>query len=380
MQTLITSQGAFRLARYPDREADPLRPWDAADEYLLHHLAESDATISTPLIVNDRFGVLSTALAQHRPTLISDNYQDHLGAVANLGHNQGLAGSICCLSSLDPLPTAPGMVLLKLPKNLALLEYQLRRLRSVLRPGQVIIAAGMTRHVRTGVLERFERLIGPTTTSLARKRARLIFARFDPDLELSPEPTPTQYSLPTGEVLTNHANVFSRNQLDLGTRTLTQALSDAQRVGDAKVVDLGCGNGALGITAAQRNPAAHITFVDVSFMAIASAQANFQAAFGQRPARFVVGDGLGALRSGEPIPADSVDLVLNNPPFHSNHAISLGTATQMFRDAHRVLRPGGELWVVGNRHLPYPRVLRGLFAHCRVITHTRKFHVFRATR
>jgi hypothetical protein len=44
--------------------------------------------------------------------------------------------------------------------------------------------------------------------------------------------------------------------------------------------------------------------------------------------------------------------VLNNPPVHENHAIGDATAWQMFTESRDVLQPGGELWVVGNRHSP----------------------------
>ncbi|WP_234364664.1 methyltransferase, partial [Streptomyces sp. SM8] len=36
----------------------------------------------------------------------------------------------------------------------------------------------------------------------------------------------------------------------------------------------------------------------------------------------------------------------------------------MFAGARRVLRPGGELWVVANRHLGHHRQLRRLFGNC----------------
>ena len=46
--------------------------------------------------------------------------------------------------------------------------------------------------------------------------------------------------------------------------------SDAQRT----IVDLGCGNGVIGLVAATRNPQAALAFVDESFMAVASANAK----------------------------------------------------------------------------------------------------------
>jgi 23S rRNA (guanine1835-N2)-methyltransferase len=56
--------------------------------------------------------------------------------------------------------------------------------------------------------------------------------------------------------------------------------------------------------------------------------------------------------------------VLNNPPFHENHAIGDATAWQMFTESRDWLQPGGELWVVGNRHLAYHAKLKRRFGKC----------------
>ena len=60
MNQLTTAQGDFLLARFPRREKELLRAWDAADEYLLLHLAENELLQAdmTLLIVNDAFGGL----------------------------------------------------------------------------------------------------------------------------------------------------------------------------------------------------------------------------------------------------------------------------------------------------------------------------------
>ena len=110
-----------------------------------------------------------------------------------------------------------------------------------------------------------------------------------------------------------------------------------------------------------------------SYMAVASAQHNWQALFeDRRPARFEVGDCLG------PVPAESVNLILCNPPFHQHIAMGDATAWRMFTEARRVLRSGGELLVVGNRHLAYHAKLRRLFGHCEVVDSDRKFVVLRS--
>jgi 23S rRNA (guanine1835-N2)-methyltransferase len=131
----------------------------------------------------------------------------------------------------------------------------------------------------------------------------------------------------------------------------------------------------IGTAAALANPEASVTFIDESFSAVASAEATYRDNVdSDAKAEFLVGDGL----SG--VPADSVDLVLNNPPFHSHQATTDATARRMFGGARRALRSGGELWVIGNRHLGYHVKLRRLFGNCEVVASDPKFVVLRAVK
>ncbi|MGW3909121.1 class I SAM-dependent methyltransferase, partial [Streptomyces sp. NPDC005056] len=91
-------------------------------------------------------------------------------------------------------------------------------------------------------------------------------------------------------------------------------------------------------------------------------------------ADFLVGDGMAD------VPPGSVDLVLNNPPFHSHQATTDATARTMFHGARTALRQGGELWVVGNRHLGYHTQLRRTFGNCTTVAGDPKFVVLRAVK
>ena len=139
------------------------------------------------------------------------------------------------------------------------------------------------------------------------------------------------------------------------------------------IIDLGCGNGLLGLMAAERNPLATLHFVDESFMAVASAKDNFSRAYElNRPATFTVGDGLCDFE------ASSADLILCNPPFHQQHTVGDQIAVSLFIQSRRVLRKGGELWVIGNRHLNYHSQLQRLFGNHHVIAANAKFIIIKA--
>jgi len=375
MENLLeTPQGRFKLQRLPRRTRELLRAWDAADEYLLQHLAET-AELSDGrrlLIVNDAFGALAVALHAYHPLAVSDSWLSQAATRLNLVENGLLEDSVQLSSSLET-PQGPfDRILVKVPKTLALLEDQLTRLRPQMTGTSRVITAGMVKGLTPKVWELLERLIGPTTTSRARKKARLIFANVDSGPEIPLSPYPVEYRLEgTDYLISNHANVFSRDSLDIGTRFFLQHLPTRPDARD--IVDLGCGNGLVGLIAAEKNPQAMIHFVDESYMAVDSAQRNFRNAFGtSRKASFRVGDGLSDSNR------DTCDLVLCNPPFHLHSAVGDQIALRMFRQSHRALRKGGELWVIGNRHLGYHVSLKRLFASVELVASNRKFVVLRA--
>ncbi|MGW2139149.1 methyltransferase, partial [Streptomyces sp. NPDC001773] len=56
------------------------------------------------------------------------------------------------------------------------------------------------------------------------------------------------------------------------------------------------------------------------------------------------------------------------------------SAFTMFHGARTALRQGGELWVVGNRHLGYHTQLRRTFGNCTTVAGDPKFVVLRAVK
>ncbi|MFJ8074003.1 methyltransferase [Streptomyces sp. NPDC096176] len=383
MNRLTTPWGTFELARFPEDPRDTLRAWDAADEYLLRHLHGTGDSAPTDLsgtvtVVGDRWGALATSLAAHRPVQITDSFLCHEATRGNLARNGLAADSVRLLTARDTPPDRIDVLLVRVPKSLALLEDQLHRLASSVHADTVVVGTGMVTEIHTSTLKLFERILGPTRTSLAVKKARLIFCTPDPKLARVTSPWPLRYALPSdigtlaGRTVTNHAGIFCAERLDIGTRFFLRHLP--QHRGPERVVDLGCGNGVVGTAAALANPDADLTFVDESYSAVASAKATFHDNVPGGKAEFLVGDGLSALPDG------SVDRVLNNPPFHSHRATTDTAARRMFADARRALCEGGELWVVGNRHLGYHVRLRRMFGNCEVVAGDPKFVVLRTVR
>lgn len=374
MSQLDLGTQQLELERYPQQEeSTQLQAWEAADEYLLQQLENVDIGGRPVLIFNDNFGTLACALHAHRPYSVSDSYMSQLATRHNLKLNGLDPELVTLLDSLAELPAAPAVVLIRVPKALALLEQQLRALRHVVTEDTLIVAGAKARDVHTSTMQLFEKVLGPTRTSLAWKKARLIFCQAA-DIVPPAAAETTNWTLDgTDWLIHNHANVFSRGSLDIGARLFMEHLP---RGLNGHIVDLGCGNGVIGLTALAQNPEAQVTFVDESYMAVASSELNVEHNLPQELDRcqFEVNNALAGIER------ESVQAVLCNPPFHQQHAITDHTAWQMFCDAKRCLQVGGELRIVGNRHLDYHQKLKRLFGNCTLVASNKKFVILRAVK
>ncbi len=137
------------------------------------------------------------------------------------------------------------------------------------------------------------------------------------------------------------AGIFSADGVDPGSSLLADALPKDIA---GRVADLGAGWGYLAGQALERCAnIAHISLVEAQHSALSCARKNVpddRAAFHWADAT--------AWDATEPL-----DAVIMNPPFHSGRARNDDLGRAFITSAARNLRPGGWLWMVANRHLPY---------------------------
>lgn len=369
----------LQLDRFPPgQKTRSLQAWDAADELLIQYVWTQQPAVQQPiLLVNDQFGALACALHTYDVIQWSDSWISMLASRHNLAQNQ--LREVPQVSSTDACP-AFAQVLLKLPANHSFLRYQLRQLKAQLAPGAKVIAAAKAKDIHANLLKIFAEEIGPVSASLTEKKCRLITATNDAALSVPANPAfpfRWQTTVPTATgpqpvLLVNEANVFSREQLDIGARFFLEHLPLVNA--GQRVIDLGCGNGVIGLTVLLQQPAAQVLFTDESFMAVASAQQNVQVHCPAADALYQVDDSMASQ------PDLSADWVLCNPPFHQQQAVTDHIAWQMFADARRVLKVGGRLRIVCNRHLDYGDKLSRLFGGCIHIASNAKFSVLEAIR
>jgi 16S rRNA (guanine1207-N2)-methyltransferase len=132
--------------------------------------------------------------------------------------------------------------------------------------------------------------------------------------------------------LTSDAGVFSRDGVDYGSRVLIEKMEIPEK---GRILDVGCGYGPIGLTAAKLAPKAHVTMIDVNERAVDLARQN-AAANGIANASFEVSDLFEAVK------CDAFDVIVTNPPIRAGKAV----VHQIFEEARDHLNTGGFLWVV----------------------------------
>jgi 16S rRNA (guanine1207-N2)-methyltransferase len=188
--------------------------------------------------------------------------------------------------------------------------------------------------------------------------------------------------------LFSRPGVFSWDHVDEATSLLADTMEVP--VG-SRVLDLGCGTGGLGITAARLSRTGRVCMVDVDTEAVrsatrsAAAQTRGQTCGEQTcgeqtrieqtaPIRVIASDVASAVID------DRFDVVVMNPPFHAGRATDLRLPERFIEDAWTVLAPGGRVFLVANRTLPYERMLTARFGRAAAVHEGPRFKVLSAVK
>ena len=141
--------------------------------------------------------------------------------------------------------------------------------------------------------------------------------------------------------------IFAWDRVDAGTMLLAQTLPPLKGAG----ADLGCGYGALATVVLGSPGVAALRLIDLDRRAIEAARKNIEdprATFDWADARTVETSG-------------NLDFVVMNPPFHDGGAEDRRLGQAFIRQAAAMLKKGGVLWLVANRHLPYEADITAAF-------------------
>lgn len=165
------------------------------------------------------------------------------------------------------------------------------------------------------------------------------------------------------------AGVFSKKGIDFGSRLLIETMELAS---DARVLDVGCGYGPIGLAAAALAHRGTVTMIDINERAIELAKRNAQRN-GIANVRILQSDRLSEMLQEE------FDAVLTNPPIRAGKEVVHG----IFEQAAEVLVPGGALWIVIQKKQGAPSAfakLEELFASVEEVRKDKGYRIFKAVK
>lgn len=127
------------------------------------------------------------------------------------------------------------------------------------------------------------------------------------------------------------AGVFSKDKVDTGSGVLLKALPDKL---SGRVLDMGCGYGAIGISIAKAHPDAEVVMVDINNRAVELAKQNIKLN-GINNAIVYQNDGFDKVEG-------IFDTIISNPPIRAGKAVIYA----MFEQSLCYLKSGGEFYTV----------------------------------
>lgn len=299
-------------------------------------------------------------------------------------HGPDLQGSDLQGPGADPdALTDARCALMRLPKSLAALQARMLELRAV----PVVIAGGRVKHMtrsQNDVLATTHREVR-ATRGLGKSRALVASG------PRGEQAAPTRPAVAAHELeirvagasrpvsLRGIGGVFGGASADAGSLLLLDALDAALLDGTLEpaaiesAVDLGCGNGLLTAWLAHALPQARLRASDDDADAVAATRATLEASGLAREGVDVVWEA--SLADA----ADAgADLVVLNPPFHDGTAVDAMLVQELLDAAGRVLRPGGQLWLVHNSLLRYRDEVADRIGPVRQRARDRRFTVLSA--
>ncbi len=160
--------------------------------------------------------------------------------------------------------------------------------------------------------------------------------------------------------------VFAWDRIDAGSALLAQHLPSMKGAG----VDLGCGYGALATVVLRSPQVISLRLIDLDRRAVEAAKKNVvdpRATIEWADVRTLHGAG-------------DLDFIVTNPPFHDGGAEDKRLGQAFIQKAAAMLKKGGVMWLVANRHLPYEADLTAAFKRVRPVADSGGYKLFEAVK
>ena len=374
------------LRRSPDVEAENLLAHDASDRLILDLAAGAilDSLPGQVAVVGDRYGTLTLGAAALGARDIRVHQDSFTGRQALKANSQllGAAPDVyrdCPLSG--DLFSGAAVILMQLPKDLRQLASWAALAARFSDPSVQVFAGGRVKHMSRSMNQVFEGYFAEIRASLGRQKSRVLLVSRPIRAEDEGSFLEEHFDRELGLRVQSFPGAFASGKVDIGTRFFVpfaeRELADTcGRIPSPVVVDLGSGTGVLAAVAVRACPGAQVIATDTSEAAARSSEATLSRNFPGSAGMWEVRQDHGLSQQ----PADSVDLILCNPPFHSEAAISTALSEHLFREAARALKPGGVMLTVFNSHLRHRAALERLVGPTEQLGRSPKFTVTRSVK
>lgn len=166
------------------------------------------------------------------------------------------------------------------------------------------------------------------------------------------------------------AGVFSKSEVDFGSRVLIDAFETPDLEGP--ILDIGCGYGPIGLSIAKANEGKTVHLVDVNTRAIQLAEKN-AAANGIQNVRIYESDGLSAVDTA------NFAAIITNPPIRAGKE----TIFRFYNESYEKLVSKGELWIVIQKKQGAPSTfsyLEEIFGQVDLVDKARGYWIIKATK
>lgn len=304
------------------------------------------------------------------PVLRAGSWQGLLCETEDRGDFESLQAAGLAVRRQESSPAAAVLLLPPRQREQARAEYA-RAVQRLAAGGLIVVAQSNAAGARSCQSD-LERLLGSLQV-LSKHQCRVVWSVGERAIDSELCAQWAQGDAPRlveASGLWSRPGVFAWDRIDAASALLAEQF--LPEISGA-VADLGAAHGYLSRELLGRCPG--VTALDLyenDARALDLARQNLQPWAERLPLAFHWHDVRAGLRA-------RYDHIVCNPPFHGSDGrerIDLGQ--RFLQVAAGALRPGGSLWLVANRHLPYEATLAGHFEQVRILAQSGGFKIVQA--
>jgi len=164
------------------------------------------------------------------------------------------------------------------------------------------------------------------------------------------------------------AGVFSKKEVDFGSRVLIEAFAEPEIPGN--ILDVGCGYGPIGLSLAKTFPDRQVDMIDINERAVELANENA----GRNGIENV---NIFSSNIYEKVTSTDYAAILSNPPIRAGKKV----VHEILEKAFEHLAAGGELWIVIQKKQGAPSAmekLESLFEEVEVVLKKKGYYIIKS--